>query len=126
MKKTHIQFLGRAVNVARNLRDSKAIATVLAGIKGAKGPVHKLIIDIVGDARFFSVTDTVDNFWVTYGGDRILRFIDGLPEEIWCDEEVLTLAKEDFLNRWFLEHMMSMNAAERDDKLVALLTEEQK
>lgn len=122
MKKTHLQYLRRAVSVSVNLRASDSIRQLLQSQRVGKTPVYGLIRDIVTDERFFLVTEA-DDFWRKYSREVIARFIDTFRPEDWTDTDTIDARREAFLNRWFADHIFTLSEAEKDKKLASLVEE---
>ncbi len=116
MLKAHVTYLKRGISFSIMLRGSDNILSALSHVRGGKVPVYGLIRDIVSDVRFYVVTEK-DEFWFAYSFYVISRFIDSLDDRDWKDEERLTGKKEDFLNKWFADHLFSLSEEEKDARM---------
>lgn len=113
MKEAQIIYLQKAIKTALELK-SDAIAGTLASVQCPGLPVYQLMKDLVCDIRFYSVTGT-DIFWTEYAAATIARFIDMIPDDKWEDTEHLATMREDFLQNWFLRHLLPLTRSEREE-----------
>lgn len=114
MKKTHYEYLVRAVNLAANLSGNAILRKVITGKRIPAKPEYVMIRDIVCDARFYTVLDN-DIFWRNYAIWSVQKFIDSLSADDWENEEHYTELKEDFLTRWMLRHINGLTDDEIAD-----------
>ena len=117
MLKTHLTFLKKAVRISVNTRSADLILSALEKMRIPKTAIYSLIKDIVADARFYSVTETFDDFWKKYGVVVISHFIDTTPPPVWNDEIKLTERKEDFLNEWMANHILPLSMGEKKERM---------
>lgn len=75
MKKTHHTYLRRIVNIAATLSGGAVVSRIIATGKTPDTPVYRMMLDIVCDARFYSVIEN-DIFWRNYSVWSIQNFID--------------------------------------------------
>lgn len=112
MKISHVDYLRRLIGKAIAERNRENLTEDVMRVKAPSTVIHRMVRDIVCDARFYSVLDE-DEFWKTYGTYTIGRFIDAIPAGEWEKEGPLTMLKEDFLNEWMATHMIPLNADRR-------------
>lgn len=112
-------YLKRGIGISIGLRASDTILEYMDKMRGGNVPVYGLIRDIVSDIRFYNVTEN-DEFWRPYCLHHVSQFFDSLTEDDLADEEILTGKKEDFLNKWFVSHLLGLNDEEKKEKLSAI------
>ena len=112
MKKSHLDYLRRMIGKAISGLDRDDISEGIMRVKSPSTGIHRMVRDIVCDARFYSVLDG-DAFWKSYGQFRIAGFIDSISPEEWESEECRTMLKEAFLNEWMAANMMPISDERR-------------
>ncbi len=96
MKKAHLDYLKKAVNIAINLKEIADVPAQIAQLRCYRPPIYGLIRDIASDTRFYGVTENTP-FWHRYALATVHDFIESITPEEWNDPEKLLLRKEDFL-----------------------------
>lgn len=114
MKKTYKAYLRRIIGTASAERNRKDLTDSVMAVKAPDNDIHKMMRDIVCDARFYSVIEN-DKFWKDYSTERVAGFIDAIPSETWTQEESRTLLKEEFLNNWLVSHIIPLSEEEKEE-----------
>lgn len=111
MRKTHLNFLRRAVNIAAAWKGSESLPILVDEIKHAKAPIYGLMKGMVCDPRFFTVVED-NRTWREFAVTSLCGFFDSIEDEEWKDGKVLNEKVEKFLNRWFAAYILPVSESE--------------
>lgn len=114
MKKTHLAYLRRIVNIAANFSGGAVVSRITASGKTPDTPVYRMMRDIVCDARFYSVIGN-DIFWRNYSVWTIQEFIDSIPASEWKSDDSVSIRKEKFLTDWMTRHFTGLTLEEIEE-----------
>ncbi len=108
MKKAHLDYLKKAVNIAINLKDIADVADAIGSLRSYRPPIYGMIRRIAADKRFYSVTENT-SFWRRYALASAHDFIESISEEEWISLESLERRLEHFLNTWYAANSKSLS-----------------
>lgn len=119
MRKTHLNFLKRAVNIAAAWKESESLPILVEEIKHSKAPIYGLMKCMVCDPRFYMVIE--DNWtWREFAVATLCSFFDSIKDEEWKDGKALNEKAEMFLNRWFATYILPVSESEIKLQIVRL------
>ena len=111
MRKTHLNFLKRAVNIAAIWKESEHLPILVDEIKHSKAPIYGLMKGMVCDPRFFTVIE--DNWtWKEFAVASLCAFFDAIEDDEWKDDKILNEKVQTFLNRWFAAYILPVSESE--------------
>ena len=117
MKKSHLDYLKKAVNIAINLKDIADVPNQIMQLRNYRPPIYGMIRSIVADKRFYAVTENTP-FWHRYALASTHDFIESITDEEWSSPQLLICRREDFLKTWQAGHSkpISREKVERIEK----------
>ncbi len=108
MKKAHLYYLKKAINIAINMKNIADVPNQINQLRSYRPPIYRLIRDVVSDRRFYGVTEDTA-FWHRYTLATVYNFIELLSDEDLSSPEMLEIKKEDFLDSWYLKNSVPLS-----------------
>lgn len=123
MKKAHCDFLKRIVSLSAARKGRDSLYELIGPIRHPKAPFYALVRDMVCDPRFHSVIENTD-LWKEYALLSIYLFLETLDGNAWKHTSTLYDKSEQYLNRWFADHILPLSEYEIILRLKALSGQE--
>lgn len=119
MRKTHLNFLRRAVSIAAAWKESESLPILIDELKHSKAPIYGLMKVMVCDPRFHTVIED-NRTWREFAVASLSIFFDAIEDEEWKDIKTLNDKVETFLNRWFAAYILPVSEIEMQFQLKRL------